>query len=174
LFVDEAYSLIAESGDDPFGSEAVQVLLKRMEDDRERLVVVLAGYPRPMERMLDCNPGLRSRFQRNFDFPDYSADELVEIFAGFCTKGQYTLTAPAREKLHSVFESMVADRDEYFGNGRLARNLFERSVGRMANRIVKIVPVTRALLTTFEAEDIQLENAAPPTHGEKSEAEGRG
>ena len=118
--------------------------------------------------MLDCNPGLRSRFQRNFEFPDYSADELVEIFDGFCTKGQYTLTAPAREKLHSVFESLVADRDEYFGNGRLARNLFERSVGRMANRIVKIVPVTRALLTTFEPEDIVLEDATPPARGRNS------
>jgi len=101
------------------------------------------------------------------DFPDYSADERVEIFDIFCTKGQYTLTAPAREKLHSVFESLAADRDEYFGNGRLARNLFERSVGRMANRIVKIVPVTRALLTTFEADDIQLEDATPPSRGEK-------
>ena len=167
LFIDEAYSLIAESGDDPFGSEAVQVLLKRMEDDRERLVVVLAGYPRPMEQMLDCNPGLRSRFQRTFDFPDFSADELVEVFDGFCTKGQYTLTTQAREKLHSVFESLAADRDEYFGNGRLARNLFERSVGRMANRIVKIVPVTRALLTTFEADDILLEDAASPPRAEK-------
>jgi hypothetical protein len=167
LFVDEAYSLIAESGDDPFGNEAVQVLLKRMEDDRERLVVVLAGYPQLMERMLDCNPGLRSRFQRTFDFPDYSADDLVEIFEGFCAKGQYTLTAPAREKLHAVFASLVADRDEYFGNGRLARNLFERSVGRMANRIVKIIPVTRALLTTFEPEDILLEDATPPSRSEK-------
>jgi hypothetical protein len=173
LFVDEAYSLIAESGDDPFGNEAVQVLLKRMEDDRERLVVVLAGYPQLMERMLDCNPGLRSRFQRNFDFPDYSADELVEIFDGFCTKGQYTLTAPAREKLHSVFESLVADRDEYFGNGRLARNLFERSVGRMANRIVKIVPVTRALLTTFEADDIVLEDASSSHSRPRGEPGGR-
>lgn len=170
LFIDEAYSLIAESGDDPFGSEAVQVLLKRMEDDRDRLVVVLAGYPKPMERMIDSNPGLRSRFQRTFDFPDYEADDLVKIFDGLCAKGQYTLTDAARDKLRGVFQSLVAQRDEYFGNGRLARNLFERAVGRMANRIVKIVPVTRALLTTFEPEDILLEDAPPSPRAEKREA----
>jgi hypothetical protein len=170
LFIDEAYSLIAESGDDPFGSEAVQVLLKRMEDDRDRLVVVLAGYPKPMERMIDSNPGLRSRFQRTFDFPDYDADELVQIFDVLCVKGQYTLTSAARDKLRCVFQSLVAERDEYFGNGRLARNLFERAVGRMANRIVKIVPVTRALLTIFEPEDILLEDAPPSPRAEKREA----
>jgi len=167
LFIDEAYSLIAESGDDPFGHEAVQVLLKRMEDDRERLVVVLAGYPKLMERMLGSNPGLRSRFQRTFDFPDYDADELVQIFDGLCVRGQYALTSAARDKLHCVFQSLVGDRDEYFGNGRLARNLFERAVGRMANRIVKIVPFTRALLSTFEPEDIHLEDASPLPRVEK-------
>jgi SpoVK/Ycf46/Vps4 family AAA+-type ATPase len=162
LFIDEAYSLIAQSGDDPFGNEAVQVLLKRMEDDRQRLVVVLAGYPRLMDRMIDSNPGLRSRFQRTFNFPDYDADELVQIFESLCTRGQYELTDPARAKLRTVFQTLVAGRDEYFGNGRLARNLFERAVGRLANRIVKIAPITRTLLTTFEPEDILLEDATPP------------
>jgi hypothetical protein len=162
LFIDEAYSLIAQSGDDPFGNEAVQVLLKRMEDDRQRLVVVLAGYPRLMDRMIDSNPGLRSRFQRSFNFPDYDADELVQIFESLCARGQYELTDPARVKLRTVFQTLVAGRDEYFGNGRLARNLFERAVGRLANRIVKIAPITRTLLTTFEPEDILLEDATPP------------
>ncbi|HEV7999927.1 MAG TPA: AAA family ATPase [Planctomycetaceae bacterium] len=162
LFIDEAYSLIAESGDDPFGNEAVQVLLKRMEDDRQRLVVVLAGYPRLMDRMIDSNPGLRSRFQRTFNFADYDADELVQIFESLCARGQYELTDPARVKLRTVFQTLVAGRDEYFGNGRLARNLFERAVGRLANRIVKIAPITRTLLTTFEEEDILLEDATPP------------
>lgn len=167
LFIDEAYSLIAESGDDPFGNEAVQVLLKRMEDDRERLIVVLAGYPRLMQRMIGSNPGLRSRFQRTFDFPDYNADELVQIFDSFCAKGQYALTGAARDRLRDVFQSLVAERDDCFGNGRLARNLFERAVGRMANRIVKIVPVTRTLLTTFEPEDIHLEDASPSPRAER-------
>lgn len=161
LFVDEAYSLIATGGDDPYGHEAVQVLLKRMEDDRERLVVVLAGYPKPMDRMLDSNPGLRSRFQRTFHFPDYNADELVQIVAAMCGKGQYVLTDAARKKLHAAFQSRCDHRDESFGNARLARNLFERAVGRMANRIVEIAPITRALLTTLEADDIEADDPSP-------------
>lgn len=165
LFIDEAYSLVAESGDDPFGSEAVQVLLKRMEDDRQRLVVALAGYPRPMDRMIDSNPGLRSRFQRTFIFADYDADELVQIFESLCTRGQYELTDPARAKLRTLFQTLVAGRDEYFGNGRLARNLFERAVCRLANRIVKLAPITRALLITFEPEDFLIEDASQSRAG---------
>jgi AAA lid domain-containing protein/ATPase family protein associated with various cellular activities (AAA) len=161
LFIDEAYSLIADRGEDPFGNEAIEALLKRMEDDRDRLVVVLAGYPRPMERMLGSNPGLCSRFQRRFDFPDCNADELVQIFERLCVKGQYLLNQATREKLRSVFQKQYEERDEYFGNGRLARNLFERAVGRMANRIVEIVPVTRALLTTLEPDDIRPEDTLP-------------
>jgi SpoVK/Ycf46/Vps4 family AAA+-type ATPase len=84
LFVDEAYSLVAEKGDDPYGAEALQTLLKRMEDNRDRLVVILAGYPRPMQRLLRTNPGLASRFSRTFDFPDYTAPELGRIFEGMC------------------------------------------------------------------------------------------
>lgn len=157
LFVDEAYSLIAESGDDPFGSEAIQVLLKRMEDDRKRLVVVLAGYPRPMQRMLRSNPGLTSRFQRTFDFSDYTAGELVQIFECMCKKNQYILAETAREKLRADFQSLIDHRDERFGNGRLARNLFEDAIRLLANRIVDISPVTRKLLTRLEPEDIQIE-----------------
>jgi SpoVK/Ycf46/Vps4 family AAA+-type ATPase len=169
LFIDEAYSLIAESGDDPYGNEAVQVLLKRMEDDRERLVVVLAGYPRPMERLLASNPGLCSRFQRTFNFPDYNAKELLQIFIGMCANGQYALTEAARDKLHSAFQVQFDQRDEYFGNGRMARNLFERAIGRMANRIVEIAPVTRALLSTLEADDIHPDDISP-----SARIEGRG
>ena len=86
LFIDEAYSLVSEKGDDPFGNEAVQILLKRMEDNRDRLVVVLAGYPEEMQRLLATNPGLASRFQRTFDFPDYSVVELCRIFQTLCDK----------------------------------------------------------------------------------------
>ena len=159
LFIDEAYSLIAARGDDPFGEEAVQVLLKRMEDDRERLVVVLAGYPRPMRRMLRSNPGLSSRFQRTFDFPDYTADELVQIFECMCKKNRYVLAQSARERLRAGFQSLVDRRDEHFGNGRLARNLFEDAVRRLANRIVEISPITRELLTRLEPEDVHIETS---------------
>jgi hypothetical protein len=157
LFVDEAYSLLAERGDDPYGSEAVQVLLKRMEDDRQRLVVVLAGYPKPMERMLHSNPGFSSRFQRTFDFPDYTADELMQLFQRMCETNRYVLTSAARDKLRAGFQSLVDSRDEHFGNGRLARNLFEQAIRRMANRIVEVVPLTRELLSSLHPDDISLE-----------------
>ncbi len=154
LFIDEAYSLIAESGDDPYGAEALQALLKRVEDDRQRLVVVLAGYPQPMEQLLAANPGLASRFSRRLDFPDYSAVELGRIFQGICEQNHYTLPALTRLKLLLGFQYLLDQRDESFGNGRLARNVFEQAIRRLANRIAEIVPVTAELLTTIEPADI--------------------
>src|SRR5581483_11877015 len=99
LFIDEAYSLVAEAGEDPYGNEALQVLLKRMEDDRHRLVVILAGYPQPMERLLHENPGLSSRFNRNFYFSDYTAAQLGQIFDMLRKKDHYELTPLTRVKL---------------------------------------------------------------------------
>jgi hypothetical protein len=157
LFIDEAYSLVAESGDDPYGTEALQVLLKRMEDDRSRLVVILAGYPRPLERLLRSNPGLSSRFSRNFHFADYSAPELGRIFESLCRQNRYVLPAATRAKLLLGFHSLLAHRDEHFGNGRMVRNVFEQAIGRLANRITGVLPLTRALLTTLETEDIVME-----------------
>ncbi|MCH7729175.1 MAG: AAA family ATPase [Planctomycetes bacterium] len=157
LFVDEAYSLVAEQGDDPFGAEAIQALLKRMEDDRDRLIVVLAGYPKPMDRMLKSNPGLSSRFQRTFDFPDYTADELLQIFGLMCEKNHYVMPQPTRENLRGGFQFRIDRSDEHFGNGRLARNVFEQAIRNLASRIVKIAPVTRELLTTLQPEDIQID-----------------
>jgi hypothetical protein len=151
LFIDEAYSLFAEHGDDPYGAEALQVLLKRMEDDRNRLVIVLAGYPRPLERLLRSNPGLSSRFSRQFHFPDYTAVELGRIFESLCRQNRYLLPAATRGRLLAGFTHLTAHRDEHFGNGRLARNCFERAVSRLANRITNVVPLTRELLTTLEA-----------------------
>jgi AAA+ superfamily predicted ATPase len=157
LFIDEAYSLVADKGDDPYGTEALQVLLKRMEDDRERLVVVLAGYPRPLERLLKSNPGLSSRFGRQFAFPDYTAAELGRIFEAFCRQNRYVLPATTRAKLLLGFQHLLGRRDERFGNGRLVRNAFEKAIGRLANRIAGVLPLTRELLTTLEAEDVVLE-----------------
>jgi hypothetical protein len=156
LFIDEAYSLIAERGDDPYGHEAVQALLKRMEDDRHRLVVILAGYPEPMERLLRSNPGLSSRFSRRLHFPDYSPCELGQIFDTYCEKNHYELSPAVRAKLLLGFAYLVDRRDEHFGNGRLVRNIFEASIRHLANRIVNITPLTRELLTTFAPEDIDL------------------
>jgi tellurite resistance protein len=155
LFVDEAYSLVSEQGDDQFGHEAVQALLKRMEDDRHRLVVIVAGYPAPMQEMLQTNPGLSSRFQRTLSFPDYTADELVEIFDRMCQRDHYVFSEAARKALQSTFEGLVQEKDEHFGNARLARNLFESAVRRLANRVVSVTPLTREMLITLQAEDIQ-------------------
>jgi hypothetical protein len=157
LFIDEAYSLVAESGDDPYGLEAVQVLLKRMEDNRDRLIVMLAGYPAPMDRLLKSNPGLSSRFNRMFDFPDYSAAELGSIFESLCKKNRYTISLLARVKLLLGFQHLLAHRDEHFGNGRLVRNCFERAIGRLADRIAGVAPLTREILTTLQPDDIEME-----------------
>ena len=161
LFIDEAYSLEAEDGDDPYGAEALQILLKRMEDDRERLVVVLAGYPEPLRRMLDSNPGLNSRFPRVFNFPDFTAAELGRIFAQFCTHNRYALPAKTRAKLLLGFQYLLDHRDEQFGNGRLARNIFESAIRRLANRISGITPLTAALLTMIEPADIVVSGVPP-------------
>ncbi|MBI3409031.1 MAG: AAA family ATPase [Planctomycetes bacterium] len=157
LFIDEAYSLVAERGDDPYGMEALQTLLKRMEDDRKRLVVVLAGYPRPMTALLDTNPGLSSRFNRVFAFPDYTAVELGRIFETMSQRDLYELPSRTRAKLLLGFRHLLDRRDERFGNGRLARNVYEHSVRRLAGRLAKVTPLTRELLTTLEHEDVVLE-----------------
>ena len=156
LFVDEAYSLVIERGEDPFGREAVQVLLKRIEDDRDKFVAILAGYPRPMQRLIHTNPGLSSRFQRTFSFPDFSADELVQIFDLMCNKNEYVLADLAREKLQAGFETLCHRKDEHFGNARLARNIFERAIRRLAMRIAEMTPLTRDLLTTLQADDLEI------------------
>src|SRR3954465_971525 len=109
LFVDEAYSLARDGERLDFGDEAIETLLKRMEDHRHRLVVIVAGYPRLMSRFLESNPGLRSRFSREIDFPDYSTDELVAIFGRFTSEAEYALGEGAEEALRSIFSN--AERD---------------------------------------------------------------
>ncbi len=162
LFIDEAYSLISEEGEDPFGHEAVQVLLKRMEDDRSRLIVILAGYPLEMRRLLESNPGLRSRFNRKLKFADYGVIELCRIFQSLCEKNHYVLPAETRMRLLLGFQYLLAERDEHFGNGRLVRNVFEQSILRLANRIADIAPLTKELLTRLEPADIPFAEIPAP------------
>lgn len=165
LFIDEAYSLVAEEGDDPFGREAVQTLLKRMEDDRERLVVILAGYPREMEVLLASNPGLSSRFGRQLAFPDYSPAELGSIFGRLCKTNHYELPRPSRVKLLLGLKWLYDRRDRHFGNGRTVRNLFEQAIRRLANRIAHMPEITRIHLTVFCEEDIDfaaIKSGSPP------------
>jgi type VII secretion ATPase EccA len=133
LFIDEAYSLAPEAGRLDYGAEAIETLLKRMEDYRERLVVIVAGYPRLMHRFLDSNPGLRSRFAREITFPDYSNEELLAISAKFAAENEYALTEDAQAVLRSVLES--ARRGEGFGNARYARTLFEQALNAQALRL---------------------------------------
>ncbi len=123
LFVDEAYSLVAEKGDDPYGREAIQTLLKRMEDDRDRLVVILAGYPEPIERLLKSNPGLSSRFTHHLEFEDYAPSQLGRIFGLMCDKNQYEVPAETQAKLLIGFKWLYDNRDEHFGNDRTVRPL---------------------------------------------------
>jgi SpoVK/Ycf46/Vps4 family AAA+-type ATPase len=133
LFVDEAYALARDGDRLDFGDEAIETLLKRMEDNRHRLVVIVAGYPRLMRRFLESNPGLRSRFSREIEFPDYSADELVEIFRRFTGEADYALADGAEEALRAILEG--AERNEGFGNARFARTLFEQSLNAQALRL---------------------------------------
>lgn len=133
LFIDEAYALAPPGPKSlDFGSEAVETLIKRMEDHRERLVVIVAGYPKLMHQFLDSNPGLRSRFAREIEFPDYSSDELVAITRSMAAAAEYRLD-DAVDALLVIFDK--AHRAEGFGNGRYARNLFEQAINRQALRL---------------------------------------
>lgn len=160
LFIDKAHSLIAESGDDAYGLDAIQTLLKRMGDDRDRFVVILAGYPEPMERMLKLNPGLSSRFQRTFHFPDYAAKKMLKIFYLMCTKNHHRIPERTQRKPFGDFKKSIQEKDEHFGNGRLVRNVFQDSIRRMASRIVDVAPLTSDILTTIEPEDIHVKTSS--------------
>ena len=153
LFIDEAYSLISGSEND-FGKEAIATLLKRMEDNRDRLIVILAGYTKNMKDFIDSNPGLQSRFNRYIEFPDYSADELLQIFEANMKKYEYRFGEGAREYLQQYFENEVAHKDANFGNGRLVRNVFEKSLERQANRLAREVNLTTDRLSQIEIEDL--------------------
>jgi ATPase family associated with various cellular activities (AAA)/AAA lid domain len=156
LFIDEAYSLIDESGQDQYGREAVQTLLKRMEDQRNRLIVILAGYPVEMQKMIRSNPGLSSRVGTTMHFDDYSPMALCQIFELIASKAKYQLPTQSRRRLLRGFTYLYVNRDRHFGNGRCARNSFERSVRQLANRLSKMSEVSRDLLTTLQPEDIEV------------------
>jgi stage V sporulation protein K len=134
LFIDEAYALARAGYRGPdFGQEAIETLLKRMEDFRHRLVVIVAGYPTLMNELLDSNPGLRSRFSREITFPDYSNDELVAITEGFARQNEYRVDPAAAEELRRIFAR--AERGEGFGNARFARTIFEQALNAHALRL---------------------------------------
>lgn len=152
LFIDEAYTLARER--DEFGQEAIDTLLKRMEDNRDRLIVIVAGYPEPMEKFISSNPGLRSRFTRFIEFPDYSPQELCRIFAEMCRRHGLVLAPELKEKLIHHFGHLHHERDEHFGNGRLARNCFESVIYTQATRLAGRPALDAAALSRLEAGDL--------------------
>ena len=153
LFIDEAYSLV-DGGEKDFGKEAISTLLKRMEDERDRLIVILAGYTNDMKRFIDSNPGLQSRFNRYIEFQDYTADELMQIFEFNLKNNEYKMSNEAQNTLMQYIQKCIREKDERFGNGRFVRNLFERTIEKQANRISLTQNITADILTTIESEDI--------------------
>ena len=155
LFIDEAYALVPENSSQDYGQEAISTLLKRMEDDRDKLVVIIAGYTNEMKRFIDSNPGLQSRFNRYINFPDYSAGELVKIFHMYMKKNQYTISDEADEMLKEKLEYAVAHKDRNFGNARYVRNIFEKSIQAQANRLEGQTGLSDRQLTEITVADIE-------------------
>lgn len=155
LFIDEAYTLSQERDD--YGKEAIDTLLKLMEDHRSDLVVIVAGYPEKMSRFLEANPGLKSRFNRYLDFPDYTPIELEQVFGIMVKNAGLKLTTDASKKLSQIMINAYAAKDETFGNGRFVRNLFHSCVARQANRLVTLSNITDSdleILNIFDIEEI--------------------
>lgn len=152
LFIDEAYTLVGEGND--YGSEAIATLLKRMEDDRNRLVVILAGYTNEIKEFIDSNPGLQSRFNRYIEFEDYKAEELIEIFRNNLKKAKYKIKRDAFEWLQQYINYKVATKDENFGNARFIRNTFEKVVQNQADRLARQSNISNEELTIVTIDDI--------------------
>lgn len=154
LFIDEAYSLVSRRGENDFGFEAVDTLLKAMEDHRDDLIVIVAGYPDKMEEFLDSNPGLQSRFNKYIHFEDYSPEELVAIFDRMCEKNGYKTADEAREKVAGMLETLYENRTENFANARTVRNLFEKILTVHADRLAEKESITDEELVTIIGEDV--------------------
>ncbi|MBQ5950706.1 MAG: AAA family ATPase [Lachnospiraceae bacterium] len=155
LFVDEAYALTVGKGEGDFGQEAVDTLLKAMEDHREDLVVIVAGYSELMNEFLNSNPGLRSRFNKFIFFEDFTQEELMQIFEGFCKKADYKISPGARAEAERFFADRLANKPDNYANARDVRNFFDKAVEKQAGRIVKLKKVSKEKLATLEVQDLK-------------------
>ena len=155
LFIDEAYALTPADSTNDFGREAIEVLLKAMEDHRSDLIVIVAGYSAPMEVFLSANPGLESRFNKQFQFEDYNGAQLMDIFLLLLEKNGYTLTDESRVWADANFSALYDTRDENFGNARDVRNLFEHTIARQADRIAQLEAPDRDTLMSLTIDDLQ-------------------
>ncbi|MCR5603736.1 MAG: AAA family ATPase [Lachnospiraceae bacterium] len=167
LFIDEAYSLMGTGND--YGPEALETLLKLMEDNREDIAVVVAGYPALMQEFLDSNPGLRSRFPFVIEFPDYSASELFQIFRKLCFENDIHMRIEVRNAVKAHFEKETSRRDRNYGNGRAVRNYFEKMLINQANRLVMSGRMNGSSLRKFEIEDLPSVNPFRPSVESRSQ-----
>lgn len=159
LFIDEAYSLSGDTTNNDFGKYAIQTILKRMEDDKGKFIVIAAGYPNEMDDFINANPGLESRFKKKILFLDYNPSVLFEIFISLCRKKQLVLDEEAKIKLHITLEQLYNQRTKNFGNGRTVRNLFENTLEKQSLRLAPLLSQTnlnKETLITITAEDILL------------------
>ena len=152
LFIDEAYTLA--KGENDFGQESIDTLLKAMEDQREDFVVIVAGYSEPMNRFLESNPGLKSRFNKSITFEDYSPNELLDIFELFCKLNDMRLSSDARDYLTQYLSKLSNEKSENFANGREMRNLFEKTFTNQANRLSQYNDISDEELNIIKSEDI--------------------
>jgi AAA+ superfamily predicted ATPase len=158
LFIDEAYTLVrSDDGDDELGQEAVDTLLKLMEDHRDDIVVIVAGYPEEMYTFIESNPGLRSRFSRELLFEDYSARDLTQIFYKMCQDNKLTIDKAVLLKVFACMKQLISDADINFGNARVVRQFFERSMQQQANRLSKVEKPSLKQLSVLMAEDVVYE-----------------
>ena len=155
LFIDEAYALTSHTGENDFGQEAVEVILKNMEDHRNDLIVIVAGYTDLMTDFIHSNPGLESRFNKYFYFEDYNGEQLFSIFSSMCKKNGYEMDEEAKAYAAGFLREMYENRDENFGNARDARNFFERAVACQSDRVAVLEQVDRDALMALTAADLK-------------------
>ena len=153
LFIDEAYSITENDHTDSYGRDCLTELTKALEDYREDLVVIVAGYTEPMNKFFESNPGLKSRFNTFIEFDDYSPNELDNILISMCKNNDYTLDNEAKEKIHLYFEQQISSKDENFANGRLVRNIYDDLVMNHARRVINITNPGIEELSAIKAAD---------------------